>query len=412
MTGAVLLRGVDRAAFAVGLVARLRSEGVVVSPSGSAAFVESLSRLAPRTRSELYWAARLTLVNRADDLAHFDSVFAAVFGDAVLGLDPPNLRSSLKYTVSPAEGHADSGAPEVGGGLPWVTRSAAAAAAVSVRSESDSTITIPEVLPSRLRARAEEPFDSFDDADLRLIGTWLERASVNWPRRRSQRSMRSRHGSRIDLRRTLRASRATEWEPVQLATVRRCERPRRVVFLCDVSRSMRPYATVYLHLMRSAVLNAATLRPEVFVFATSVHRITPVLAHRSAEAALARANATVVDRYGGTHLGASVAEMLTSTHGQAVRGAVVVIASDGWDSDPPEVLEKAMARLARRAHTVVWLNPRVAAAGFAPLAGSMAAALPYCDVFLPANSIEGLREFLVAITGTPSGRTRVGPCVS
>jgi uncharacterized protein len=56
------------------------------------------------------------------------------------------------------------------------------------------------------------------------------------------------------------------------------------------------------------------------------------------------------------------------------------------------VLDRALARVRRRAHMVVWLNPRAAQPGFEPLAGSMAAALPYCDLFLPAHSLTGLRE--------------------
>ncbi|CNK18797.1 protein containing vWA domain [Mycobacterium tuberculosis] len=77
---------------------------------------------------------------------------------------------------------------------------------------------------------------------------------------------------------------------------------------------------------------------------------------------------------------------------------MVIIASDGWDSDPPDVLGHAMARLRRRAEVLVWLNPRAAQREFQPLAGSMAAALPFCDLFLPAHSLTGLREFLLALT--------------
>lgn len=402
MVGPVVLRGVDRAAFAVALVDRLRCGGVVVSPSGPAGFVEALGRLSPRTRRELYWAARLTLVNRADDLLAFDAVFAAVFADAVLGLDPPNLKSAPAQAFSSAS--AVSGAEGVsvaGGGLPWTTR----AVSIIGTEVTEAAMAIPDVLPSRLVARADEPFDAFDDADLRLIGGWLEQASTMWPRRRSLRYAPCSNGPRIDLRQTLRESRSTGWEPMRLARARRREHPRRVVFLCDVSRSMRPYATIYLHLMRSAVLHAGTLRPEVFAFATTLHRLTPVLAHRSADVALARANATVEDRYGGTHLGRSIADLLSGGHGGALRGAVVVIASDGWDSDPPEFLEHAMARLRRRAHTVIWLNPRAAAPGYAPLAGSMAAAWPYCDLFLPAHSLTGLRELFAAIAATSRWRS-------
>ena len=44
----------------------------------------------------------------------------------------------------------------------------------------------------------------------------------------------------------------------------------------------------------------------------------------------------MVDRYGGTHLATCLRELLASRHGNALRGGVLVIASDGWDSDDPE----------------------------------------------------------------------------
>jgi len=128
-----------------------------------------------------------------------------------------------------------------------------------------------------------------------------------------------------------------------------------------------------------------------------------VLSHRSAEVALARANAKVTDRYGGTHLGRSVAALLSPPHGSALRGAVVIIASDGWDSDPPGVLTRALERVRRRAALIVWLNPRAASHGYQPLAGSMAAALPFCDLFLSAHSLTGLRELFDAL-GAPADR--------
>lgn len=390
-----MLRGVDRAAFAVALVARLRSGSVAVAPSGAAALVAGLAHVDPRTRRELYWTARLTLVNRADDLAAFDAVFETVFADAVLGLDPPSLKAAPGQSFTSAATTPEVAGPTVdGAGLPWTTRPASITGA---DADDESPVVIPEVLPSRLSERADESFDSFDEADLRLLGAWLEQASAVWPRRRTLRAEAHRHGARVDLRRTLRDSRGTGWEPLRLARTRRRERPRRVVFLCDVSRSMQPYASVYLHLMRSALLHAGTLKPEVFAFATSLHRLTPTLAHRSAEVALARANSEVSDRYGGTHLGGSVAGLLSGPQGNMLRGAVVIIASDGWDSDPPEYLAHAMARLRRRAHTIIWLNPRAAAPGYMPLAGPMAAALPFCDLFLPANTLSGVRDLLAAV---------------
>jgi uncharacterized protein with von Willebrand factor type A (vWA) domain len=400
---AFLLRGVDLAAFAVALVARLRAGGVVVSASGPAVFVHALRQVVPRSRSDLYWAARLTLVNRMEDLVAFDAVFDAVFADAVLGLDPSGLKRlrPISTAVVPGVRGRNGGAPDADG-LPWTTRPPSMTAA----GETDGGIVVPDVLPSRIIARADEPFERFDPDDLRRLGLWLEQAAAWWPGRRSLRRESARHGKWIDLRETMNASRATGWEAVILARTRRRRRPRRVVLICDVSRSMQPYATIYLHLMRAAVLRRAEIRPEVFAFSTSLTRLTAVLSHRSAEVALARANAKVTDRYGGTRLGRSISALLAPPHGNALRGAVVIIASDGWDSDPPDMLERALARVRRRAELVIWLNPRAAQRGFRPLAGSMAAALPHCDLFLSANSLAGLHELFRALAGEPATADR------
>ncbi len=393
MTVPLLLRGVDVSAFAVALVAKLHGAGVAVSADGPATLVKAMHHIAPQSRTALYWAARLTLVNRAEDLSAYDAVFAEIFADSAQArrLQPEDRDPHLPKVAAPSGGGTDSGGD--GDGLPWATPPTAVGAA----DPSDSGVALPDSLPSHLVARADEPFDRFDEDDLRRIGTWLEQLSARWPRRRTMRREVHRQGKRIDVRESMRSSRATGYEVLRLARARRRDRPRRVVLLCDVSRSMRPYATIYLHLMRAAALRRNGFRPEVFAFSTSLTRLTAALSHRSAEVALSRANARVVDRYGGTHVGRCVGALLAAPHGSTLRGAVVIIASDGWDSDPPDVLDRALARLRRRAHTLVWLNPRAAHPDYRPLAGSMAAALPYCDHFLAANSLAGLRELFAVL---------------
>jgi uncharacterized protein with von Willebrand factor type A (vWA) domain len=402
----LLLRGVDLAAFAAALVARLRGAGVLVSANGQADFVQALRQLVPDTTSALYWAARLTLVNRMEDLVAFDAVFGRVFGaarpDGTTGPEPvlplPGPKTPAAGTVRRARGPASAGAQK----LPWATRAAA-----DRGGAAETSVLLPDLLPSRIAALADEPFDRFDPDDLRLLGSWLEATVARWPRRRSMRFEPSAGGKRIDLRATMNASRETGWESLKLARTRPRQRPRRVVLACDVSRSMQPYAAVYLHLMRAAALRQARIRPEVFAFSTSLTRLTSVLSHRSAEVALQKANAQVTDRYGGTLIGRSLGALLAPPHGNALRGAVVIIASDGWDSDPPDVLAHAMARLRRRAALLVWLNPRAARADFQPLAGSMAAALPYCDLFLPAHSLAGLRQLFLALGSDHPGAVQV-----
>src|SRR6185436_16942096 len=79
------------------------------------------------------------------------------------------------------------------------------------------------------------------------------------------------------------------------------------------------------------------------------------------------------------------------------RGAVVVILSDGWERGEPALVAREMDRLSRLAHRIVWVNPRVAASGFSPRAGGMAAAMPHCDALVSGHSLEALGEVIEAI---------------
>jgi uncharacterized protein len=76
---------------------------------------------------------------------------------------------------------------------------------------------------------------------------------------------------------------------------------------------------------------------------------------------------------------------------------VVVILSDGWDRGEPEVMAEQMARLARVAHRVVWVNPLKASEGYAPLARGMAAALPFVDDFIEGHSLDSLERLAEVI---------------
>lgn len=392
---ATLLSGVDRAAFAVAFADRLRSAGVDVGLPAASTFARALAAQPPSTRSALYWLARVTLTHRHSDVEAFDRVFAAVFDHAGLNLDPhsrriaPTRAQSADDRFAQTPGH-DALLHRDGGGLPWATLPAV----VGVADDDLSPLGIPERLPSNLAGLAETPFEDLSADQLALLGVWLETAFRDWPSRRTRRVQPNAHGRYVNLRATMVRSRRSGWEPVHV--VRSAPRyvPRRVVMVCDISQSMQAYATTYLHLMRAAVLSADA---EVFAFSTTLTRLTSVLTHRSVDIAIEQASARVVDRFGGTRIASNLDALLRSRHNGVLRGAVVVIASDGWDSDPPAALAASMARLRRRAHRVIWLNPRVAATGFAPLVGAMAAALPYCDDLLPAHDLRALGDAFDAV---------------
>src|SRR5262249_36184238 len=81
------------------------------------------------------------------------------------------------------------------------------------------------------------------------------------------------------------------------------------------------------------------------------------------------------------------------------RGAVVVIASDGWEREDPALVGREMARLARQAYAVVWVNPLKGHPEDQPLAGGMLAALPYLGRFLPGHKPASLEELADVLAG-------------
>ncbi|MDQ3627682.1 MAG: VWA domain-containing protein [Actinomycetota bacterium] len=393
MSQGVLLRGVDQAALVAALTRALRRAGVTVGLTGAQACVRALARTHPRSTDEIYWAARVTLVSRYEDLAAFDRVFTAAFGDSVLPVDPHARREQAltgSDDVHVAATRANPAAGLESSGLPWATLP-------PVRDEGDAELgdlRVPERLPSAVAGLADTPFERFEDADLAVLERWLCDSLSQWPTRRTRRQRTHPAGASVALRATVARARRTGWEPVHLVRSRPQDRPRRLVMICDVSQSMQAHTRAYLHLMRACV---SVQDNEVFAFATTLTRLTAALRNASAQVALERATEQVVDRFGGTKIATNLRALLTSHRGNTLRGAIVLIASDGWDSDDPDQLATVMAQLHRRAHRVLWLNPRAAAPGYEPRVGSMSAALPWCDEFLPAHDIGALADVLTAI---------------
>lgn len=402
-----LLPGVDRAAFAIALTGRLRDRGVRVDLDAAATLSRALAVSPPGGPGGLYWTLRVCLVRRRCDLPAFDTVFAAVFGGGAPGDEGPTppavLRTRTADPPAPAPGPEQEG--EVGAGLPWVTLPSVSTGP----QESAAPTALPELLPSEIEALAQVPFDQLSETETAQLGTWLAQLVPRLPRRRVRRRAVGGSGGGVALRPTLARARRTGWEPLKLVRTRPVTRPRRVVVLCDVSGSMRAQASAYVHLMRAFALAVET---EAFAFGTRLTRLTPLLREGSAQEAVARATVAVDDRFGGTRIAANLRALLASRHGAAVHGAVVVVASDGWDGDSPEAMTAAMERLRRRAHRVVWANPRAWAPGFEPTVSGMAAALPFCHALLPAHTFSALRNVVesVARESAPSvsGRGRAG----
>lgn len=394
----------DRAEFAGRLGAELRRAGVAVAPERSVRFLETLVLLPPVDRTTLYWAARLAFVTDREQIEPFERVFDAVFAGGPRSVAVRRAGAESEPAPETAPGRP----PPLSGIGPDPTRAPPPGGAIGEASDSDRTQPPDkdrrtEELPTAgttAEVLAHKDFAALDPAELAELNRLLALLTLKAPLRRGRRQETDRRGRRIDLRRTLRTGQRTGGEAVLLARTRHRLRRRRLVLLCDISRSMEPYTRAYLRLFPRAAAGAAA---EAFVFATRLTRLTPVLRHTGpsgVDAALRRAGAAASDWSGGTRIGHALAEFNNrfGRRGMA-RGAVVVIFSDGWEGEDPAAVGREMARLARLTHRIIWVNPRKAAPGYTPRTAGMTAALPYCDAFVSGHSLAALIEVVEAIAG-------------
>jgi uncharacterized protein with von Willebrand factor type A (vWA) domain len=373
----------------------LHQAGVPVTPERSARFARAVTLAQPSTLTELAALGRTTLLSSRDQIEVFDKVFGQVFRGLIDYADfrsdsaePPPVSSLPGDDREKGEGEREGGgesSPQGSEGIPSDSEQEG-------EPDDDEAVLAAVSLQERL---GEKNFAACSEDELALINALVERLPFVAPQRTARRMRRHPAGRTLDVRATLRASHRTSGDPVQRIHRRQTTRPRRVVLIADVSGSMEPYARVYLHLMRGAV---RALGSEAFVFATRLTRLTRQLAETHPDVAYRKAAAAAPDWSGGTRIGSALKTFLDE-HGRrgTARGAVVVIVSDGWELGDPQLVARSMEQLSRLAYHVIWVNPRKAARGYAPLVGGMAAALPYVDTFVSGHSLRALGEVMTAI---------------
>lgn len=350
----------------------LRDAGVAIPTGQVVEFTRAAAALAPLEPTDLYWAGRTTLISHHEDLPTYDAVFRAFFDAGPL----------LEVTAD--------GVPDRQERLTLGTRQAAEAEDGQGRSDGLGLAASEREL---LRARR---FDMATEAELRAMRRLMARIPLAVPHRLTRRTEGVRRGRVPDLRRSVRRAIQTDGELIHRAWRRRRSRPRPLVLVLDVSGSMAGYARALLQFAYSARRQPG--RVEVFCFGTRLTRITGDLAQRDTDRALAAAAERVVDWEGGTLIGASLAT-LNHDFGRRglLRGAVVVICSDGLERGDPEQLRSEMTRLARYAHRVVWVNPLKGDPGYEPLQRGIRVALPSVDRFVAGHNLASLDELATVV---------------
>jgi uncharacterized protein with von Willebrand factor type A (vWA) domain len=367
----------------VGFGRLLRERGLPVGTNRILTFCRAAATLAPLERDTLYWTGRATLVAHPDHTAVYDEAFVRYFGrsrmeqtlrSTLRGLNPPNSAEMKTEVVMTFQDEPGSGQDANGTETEGIRLTASALEVLKAKSFED--------LSEEERIHA--------DRLIRNLVPFL-------PLKHSRRLRVAARGERFDLRRTVRSSLRTQGEPLERAWLTRRDRHRPLVLLLDVSGSMGPYARALMQFGYTAAASGG--RVEVFCFGTRLTRITRALRSNDPDRALAEAAGRVHDWEGGTRIGDCLKRLLDDySQAAALKGAVVLICSDGLERGDPALLAAQMERLHRVAHRLIWVNPLKGGTAYEPLQRGMMAALPHVDRFMPGHnvaSLESLCETLV-----------------
>jgi uncharacterized protein with von Willebrand factor type A (vWA) domain len=351
----------------------LREAGLEVGPGRIVDALTGLDVVDLTRHDDVYWALRQTLVSHAEDLEAFDRAFNAWF---------------LRAPVQPGRREEDAQARVL-------RRSLAEKRASEADDEGGDGDDERQGWSAAEQLRRKD-FGSMTPEEFARVRRLIAQIALRRPRRRSRRLRPHHRGRVLDLRGLLRESLATGGDPVERAFRHRTQVPRKLVVLCDVSGSMEAYARALLLFVHAAIGSGKGV--EAFAFGTRLTRLTPDFRTRDPEMAIARATRRAVDWSGGTRIGHSLKQFNDEWGRRALtRGAVVVIVSDGWEREDAALVGCEMARLARQAYAVIWVNPLKGSPQYQPLAGGMRAALPYIDRFLAGQNVAHVEELAEAI---------------
>ena len=365
----------------------LRHRGLPVGTGRILTFARAVAALGLTDRESLYWAGRTTMIGRKEDFADYDEAFADWYAGLIT---QGELRVELHLPTAGAKRKVDWGEQpddlEVTlGGVAAQWRSAG-----DDEPEDDDETSI-RIVASGVEVLREKSFPDLTEEERARVSAMIRRLAVSVPVERTRRTKPAAKGSTFDIRRTLRRSLRTQGEPFDRARRARTSRARPLVLILDISGSMAPYSRALMQFGYAAM--AAGRRVEVFVFGTRLTRVTRTLRTKDPDRALHEIGKQVADWEGGTRIGESLKTLLDGwSQRAALRGAVVVLCSDGLERGDPELLKAQMSRLRRLAHRVVWVNPLKGSPRYEPLARGMAAAMPSIDEFLSGHNLESLEQ--------------------
>jgi uncharacterized protein with von Willebrand factor type A (vWA) domain len=368
----------------VHFVRLLRAAGLPMSPAHAVDALAALQFVDVGRREDVQASLAALLVSAPDERVLFDAAFDVFWRD-------PDWEGRLRALLL----------PKAKSGLPPAPRSNRLADALAARTQSAPQVSADQTGTPELHAQAsfsaeerlrQRDFDTLTADEWRTLRHLIRNRRASLATEPSRRLRSASHGTHADLRASARQAVRAGGDWVSWKYRKASERKPPLVLLLDISGSMSNYSRAVLYFCHALLQSRERL--QVFLFGTRLTHATRALRERDPDIAIAALAERVADWSGGTRIGASLAEFNRRWARRVLTGrATVLFVTDGLDHEASERLDTEMARLARFAHRIVWLNPLLRYAQFAPQAHGVRAILPHVDAHRPVHNLESLTAF-------------------
>lgn len=360
----------------------LRGAGMGMSPAQAVDALDALRWIDISRRDDVHATLASLVVHAPDERDIFDAAFDLFWRD-------PDWEGKLRAMLLPK---VTSGAPPPKRNNRLADALAARAAATTKPPQAHDRD--PEQLHARMTFSAQErlshrDFDTLSADEWRTLRHQIRSHRMPLATEPTRRLKAASHGTHADLRASARNAVRSggDWTVWKYRAI--VERRPPLVLLLDISGSMSTYSRAVLYFCHALLQSRERL--QVFLFGTRLTNATRALRERDPDVAIAGLSGQVVDWSGGTRIGAALAEFNRRWARRVLAGrATVLLVTDGLDHEAIDVLDAEMARLARFAHRLVWLNPLLRYPEFTPRARGVRAILPHVDAMLAAHNLDSL----------------------
>jgi uncharacterized protein with von Willebrand factor type A (vWA) domain len=388
MTETAAIAGEGKLAENVIYFARLlRRAGLPIGPAKVIDALQALQTVGLESEDDFYFALSAVLVNRREHQEIFDQAFKLFWRD------PHRVGRQLQELL-----HLLSGLRKQRSDKPTVSQRVMQAMLPNAPRQIPPSEDLPpdvsidaKFTMSAREVLQKKDFASMTPQELREAKQMIASMRLPLPELSSRRSRPRAKGDQVDMRATMKQTVRAAGGIADLRRKAPYRRPPTLVILCDISGSMDSYTRMLLHFTH-AVTNDRD-RVHTFLFGTRLSNITRSLRNRDVDVALNEVSQHVADWAGGTRIGMCLKEFNQHWARRLMgQGAVVLLISDGLDSDAAEGLTKEIERLRLASRWLIWLNPLLRYKQFEAKPAGIRAMLPHVDLFLPVHNLVSLTQ--------------------